>query len=306
MTRLQPLVRARVARLGDVGAAWAEALPSRLDELCARWGLSLGRPLPGGSAGYVVGARTAAGAPRVLKVLVPDPELADEADVLAAADGVGYARLHAAEPGALLMEALGESLERASRPPEEAFAALVATLREAWGAPAERVERRPVDKAALLLDDLDRHLAAVPAPVADEVGRVVGAAREVARGLSAAYDPGAAVLAHGDAHAGNLLRRPGGGWAFVDPEGLLVEPAYDLGVVLRDHSRRLLEASAPADLHRGWVEQVADQAGADAERVAAWAFLERVSTGLFVCALGSPPVGLPFLRSAALLLPDGP
>ncbi|GGF31776.1 hypothetical protein GCM10011519_01410 [Marmoricola endophyticus] len=302
--RLQPLVRARVARLGARGADWAERLPGRLEDLCEQWGLELGRPLAGGSASYVVAARTRDGAPRVLKVLVPDPDLADEAPVLAAADGTGYARLYEVEPDALLMEALGQPLERSGASPEDAFGALVTTLRRAWQVPAGLVVgRRPVDKAALLAADLERHVALVAPAVADEVRRTVDAAGEVARALSAAYDPAAGVLAHGDAHPGNLLRRPGGGWAFVDPDGLVVEPAYDLGVVLRDHSRRLLEHPSAADLHRGWVALVADQAGADPARVAAWAFVERVSTGLFVCALGSPAVGLPFLRSAALLVP---
>ena len=56
--RLQPLARARVASLGEVGAAWAATLPARLAEAADRWSLTLGRPRPGGSSSYVVSART--------------------------------------------------------------------------------------------------------------------------------------------------------------------------------------------------------------------------------------------------------
>ena len=74
--RLQPLTRARVADLGEAGARWQAGLPATLDDLAARWDLVWDRPVPGGSASYVVRARTRGGAERVVKVVLPDPALA--------------------------------------------------------------------------------------------------------------------------------------------------------------------------------------------------------------------------------------
>ena len=59
------------------------------------------------------------------------------------------------------------------------------------------------------------------------------------------------VVVHGDPHPANalLVRAPRAGaesgYAFVDPEGFLCEPAYDLGVVLRDWNEELLAAADP-------------------------------------------------------------
>lgn len=114
--RLQPLTRGRVERLGEAGRAWVAELPRVLEELAERWGLELGRGLPGGSASYVVTATTPDGERRVLKVPTPDQAHRTEvARLLGAAEGCGYVRLHAHDPvtGALLLDRLGDQLERA-------------------------------------------------------------------------------------------------------------------------------------------------------------------------------------------------
>ena len=194
--RLQPLVRARVASLGEAGASWADALPGVIDRLADEWHLTWGRPLPGGSASYVVAA-TRGDEP--LAVKVPLPDSAVEART-------GEARLLAAD----------------------------------------------LDKAASL-HDLVVDLEGAP-----------------------------------------------GGWVLVDPDGFREDPAYDLGVVLRDFATRLTGADGGRVL-RGWCESLGSRTGVDPQRVWEWAFLERVSTGLHVLGLGADRVAAPFLASAAHL-----
>ena len=132
--RLQPLARQRLASLGDAGTTWQTALPARLEALAERWQLALGRPMPGGSASYVVAATTADEQECVLKLGLPGHSLADEHRVLAAADGQGYVRClnHAPEDEALLLERLGPSLEHTPMPPGAKLDRLVDTLRTAW------------------------------------------------------------------------------------------------------------------------------------------------------------------------------
>ncbi|GAB2594337.1 hypothetical protein GCM10009593_38950 [Microlunatus antarcticus] len=299
--RLQPLARARVAALGEVGRAWHAGLPAVLDDLTRRWSVTLGRPLPGGSASYVVEARTAGGDPAVLKVALADPGFAAEAELLRRADGRGYARLlkHDAGPQAVLLERLGPGLGVSGLGAEEQLDVLARTLVTAWRPP----DRLPLDKARSLAGKVEarRHLAGTSGQAA--VDLALAYAAELGRA-----DPQDLVLVHGDPHPGNLLRvgspRPGAesGWCFVDPEPCVTDRAYDLGVAVRDFSATLLAEPAAASARLwSWCRRVAAPSRADPARVWAWGFLERVSTGLYVHSFGAPRVGEPFLRSAALL-----
>jgi streptomycin 6-kinase len=47
------------------------------------------------------------------------------------------------------------------------------------------------------------------------------------------------VLVHGDVHQWNALRA-GGGFKLVDPDGLLAEAEYDLGVIMREDPQCLI------------------------------------------------------------------
>jgi streptomycin 6-kinase len=56
----------------------------------------------------------------------------------------------------------------------------------------------------------------------------------------AAHDDERAVLVHGDVHQWNALQAPGG-FKLVDPDGLLAEAEYDMGILMREDPVELLE-----------------------------------------------------------------
>ncbi len=302
--RLQPLTRARVASLGEPGRAWQAGLPAVLAALAAQWSLTLGRPVPGGSSSYVVAARTADGADAVLKVAVPDPAFPAQAATLDRAAGRGYARLLAADLDrqALLLEALGPSLQQSSLAPADQLRRLADTLAEAW-LPAAGHPDPPLDKAGSLHALVSR-LGAEQVPPVEE--RVLTTALEYAR-RRAEVAPSELVVVHGDPHPANLLQvrapRAGAasGWCFVDPDGFVTDRAYDLGVTLRDWTSHLDGPDARRRLE-DWCLLLADRSGVDATRIWEWGFLERVSTGLYVRSFGADRVAEPFLRTAALLV----
>ena len=95
------------------------------------------------------------------------------------------------------------------------------------------------------------------------------------------------VIVHGDPHPDNLLAvtspRPGAesGYVFVDPDGFVADRAYDLGVAMRNWSRLLGGADA-RPIAEGLCAVLAERSGVDATRIWEWAFLERVSTGLYL------------------------
>ena len=299
--RLQPLTRARVAQLGDGGAAWHRALPVVLTELEHHWSLTLGRSLPGGSASYVVAARTSSGTEVVVKVCLPGFGLDDQVATLLRADGRGYARLldFDQDRQALLLERLGRSLETTGREPVDQLGVLADTLATAW---LDAGDRPPAAKADNLAAGIQASWERHGRPCSE---RVIDQAVEYA-GRRAA-DAGEPVVVHGDPHPGNALAAPGGragaetGFCFVDPDGFVADRAYDLGVALRDWSSRLTGTDARR-VAESYARVLADRTGVDVTRIWEWGFVERVSTGLYVLdVVGSPAVARPFLDSAERL-----
>ena len=164
---------------------------------------------------------------------------------------------------------------------------------------ADTVHRFAAAKAEWLADFVARKWVDLGRPCSQAAAeKAVSYAAERA----AAFDPERAVLVHGDAHAHNLLLKPdpaNGSTSFrlIDPEGLLSEPAHDLGVALRDHNEELL-AGDTAGTAAGRCRQAALLTGVNGEAIWQWAFIERVSTGLFLFRLGHRQEARPYLAVA--------
>ena len=84
----------------------------------------VGEQLGGGTAAFVARAVTAAGAAAVVKIAVPELGFPRRVRTLAVAEGRGYVRLLAQdlERDAVLLEALGVSLDRSGLAPESRHA----------------------------------------------------------------------------------------------------------------------------------------------------------------------------------------
>ena len=97
--------------------------------------------------------------------------------------------------------------------------------------------------------------------------------------------------------------KPGGGFKLVDPDGLLAEAEYDLGVVMREDPVELRHGD-PAERWR-WL---ARRCGLDATAIWEWGAVERVSTGLLCTLIDLQPVGREMLATADYVatLPPAP
>lgn len=289
------LTERRALQLGASGRQWLSGLPGLVEDLCARWSLTVVETLPGGSAAYVARVRTP-DRDAVLKIPLPgqDAQLRTIAD----ADGDGYVELLAHDGDAMLLEALGPSLDRSGWPPERQIETLCGILLRAWRVPRPEPVPGP-DKATRLAEFITELAARHPG-----WETTVAQALRFAERRAAVFDQDRCVLVHGDPHPANALRvvtRPTEtGYVFVDPEGFLAEPACDCGVVLRDWSGHLLAGDAVGDARR-WCRLVADHTGQDADAIWEWAFIERVSSGLYLLDLGAIDDGRRFLRVAGLL-----
>jgi len=304
---LDPLTRGRIGWLGESGAAWERSLPELLADLVRDWDLRLSDMPPGrGSNSYVRAVERSDGTPAVLKLAVDDAGLAQQAAVLRAADGRGFARLYEYDGPrqALLLERLGPALRTSGMPATDQLGVLADLLRVAWQVPLQVAPEVVAgdDKASSLhqlIVEFDERLGGICPPAAKKQALAYAEAR------AAAFDPAACVVVHGDPHPDNALAslEDPGSYRFVDPDGFWCDPGYDLGVVMRDWCAELgaLDRHDARALARTYCAQLATHADVDEDVVWQWGYIERVSTGIYATALGSPDVGKPFLETAALL-----
>ncbi len=272
---------------------WLDELPALLDELAARWAMSIGPAYSEGTEAYVAEALTADGRPAVLKVVVPgpDPGARHEATVLRLAAGEACAELfdHDLDRAALLMERLGPSLFRLGLPIGERHRILCDLATRLWRPAPDCGLPTGADKAAWLIDRIQTWWTELDRPCS---ARAVAHAVACAGRRQGAHDDERAVLVHGDIHEWNALRA-GKGFKLIDADGLLAEPAYDLGIMMREDPVELL-AGDPLDRAR-WL---ADRCGLDATAIWEWGVAERVSTGLLATAIDLQPIGREMLEVA--------
>lgn len=300
----------------SVGADdWLGRLPELVASLVADWDLTVGRPHDGGTEAWVCDVVDGDGRPAVLKLCVPRPRDDDrwgharrEALVLERAQGRACAELLAAdlERGALLLERLGPSLFDLGLPADRRLEILADVANRSWS-PADDGPDLGLptgkDKAAWLHSFIEEAWERLDRPCSRAAVDLAQAAGD-RRGR--AHDRRRSVLVHGDVHQWNTLQTLGPddaepvGWKLVDPDGLLAEPEYDLGVILREDPEELLadlEAGDPGRLAR-WL---AARTGTRAEAIWEWGLVERLSTGLLAVEIGLQPVGDQMLEVAERL-----
>lgn len=277
-----------------VGATrWVDELPALVAGLEREWSITVGRPFGDATEAFVAEATPDDGTPAVLKLLVPRAGDAarNEITVLRLTNGEGCVRLlrDDAERGALLLERLGRSLHELALPVAERLGILCSTAARVWrpapgcGLPTGAEKGRwLVDFITTTWEQLDRPCSA----------RAVDHALACAARRIAAHDDERAVLVHGDVHRWNALEAEGG-FALVDPDGLLAEAEYDLGVLVREDPLELLDGDP-----QGRARWLAVRSGLDAAAIWEWGVVERVSTGLLCAQVDLQPVGREMLAVA--------
>jgi streptomycin 6-kinase len=283
-------VRLKALAMGKAGEAWLAGLAHTLRELAEAWALMLDQPMRGGTEALVVAATTADGCEAVLKVFPPAGAGAarGEVETLLAAGGRGYADVYAFDEvrAAVLLERLGPPLATLHLPIDTQIAIICETLGQAWVAPPKGAHvTTGAEKARGLSAFIEEtwHALGKPCPP-----YVIDTALRYAEAREQSFDPASAVLAHGDAHAWNTLLVPGsepGRFKFIDPDGLLIERAYDLAIPMREWTDELL-AGDPLRLGVARCQRLAALTGVAEEPIWQWGFIERVSTALLCLHVG--------------------
>ena len=253
---------------GDDGRAWLGSLPSLVAECERRWSLAAGPPFAPLSYSYTAQARDRHGARVVLKLAVPGPFTVAEIDVLRLFDGDGAARLIDSDEGlgAMLLERLepGELLLD------------VDDDREATNIAADLMTRlrRPVPPVHRFHDIWEwmQGLERLRSAFGSGTGPFPADLIERAEALLASPSGEKAVL-HGDLHHYNILSAGREPWLAIDPKGIVGEPEYEAAAFLRNN---LLDQPTPRGVLSMRIDQLADEARLDRERMIAWGLADRV------------------------------
>ncbi len=272
--------------------AWLAGLPDTVADLASSWDISIGAVYEDATEAFVCEAANGAEL-FVLKIPIPRVEASIEYEALVLRFDGGRACAHLlredAATGALLLERLGTSLSRLGLSLGRRLEILCHCAERLWRpAPTLDLPSGAV-KARWLSDFIAVNWLELDQPCSEQAfDHAVACADRRAN----AHDPERSVLVHGDVHQWNALQA-GVDFKLIDPDGLLAEAEYDLGVMMREDPLELLAGDPFERAH--WL---ARRCGLDARAIWEWGVVERVSTGLLATKVGLQPVGAQMLLAA--------
>ena len=286
----EEFARSTVQLHGEAGRQWLDGLPALVEDLAARWSLTVGPPFAPLSYNYAAPAEGPGGARLVLKLGVPTRETLTEMEALLAFGGRGAARLvdSDAARGALLLERLEPGTQLAALCEADDGAATseaAAVMRKLHRAVPHQPRFFPT------VADWGRGFARCRAHFGGGTGPFPRRLFEEAESLYAELlsTSAAPVLLHGDLHHGNILAAAREPWLAIDPKGVVGEPAYEVGALLRNPLPQLLRFQQPVRVTGRRVARLSEELGLERARVRGWGLAQAVLSCWWAIEDGGEP-----------------
>jgi streptomycin 6-kinase len=275
----EDFARFMLTLFGEEGRAWLDRLPSILATCEERWNLRIGAPVGNLSFNYVAPAVLADGTEVMVKTGLTD-EFPSQPEALRRFDGHGMVQLLAYDEhhAVMLMERLkpGTSL-RAIEDDEAATEAATEVMRKLWQPLPEKHYPFPT------IHDWGQGFARLRTKYDGGTGPFPPATFDKAEKLYAELSASMAeqVLLHGDLHQDNILAAEREPWLAVDPKGVIGEPAFETGALLRNFWPDILSVPDPRSLMARRIDLLVALLGFDRERIYNWAFSQAVLSTLW-------------------------
>lgn len=294
---------ATILRLrGPSAREWLDRLPATLTEYAQRWSLTLGEPYAALSFNYVTRATRADGSPVVFKIgFTDDTELRTEAAALAAYRGRGMVALLAADldNAVLLLERIDPGTPLTTIEDDDLATSVAANVMRCFWQPTPDRHNFPTVARWGLGFERHRQQFSGSGPIPNALFEQ---AATLYRDLEASM--AAPVLLHGDLHHENILAATRGPWLAIDPKGLVGEPAYETGAILRNPHEQLRTLPDARPLLARRIALLADALDLDHERIRGWGLAQAVLSAVWSLEDGDDTAGAAFAVAIAQALSD--
>lgn len=288
----EAFLRNLTSTFGECGVQFLQRLPDLLESTARRWSLTLLPPFRNLTFNYVAPVVRADGSGAVLKAGVPRNDCATEINALRLYDGQGSVRLLEADPeqGLLLLERLAPGATLTALADEahdtKATSCAASVMRQLRPPVPAHHDFPTVGEWAQGLQHLRAHFdggtGPIPAALLSEAETLF------AELLLSSAPP---VVLHGDLHHDNILSATRGPWLAIDPKGVVGEPAYEVGAMLRNLWEDQHTITDPKRLLERRVHQLAEELEIDRARVRGWGVAQAVLSAWWCCEDGGdcPP-----------------
>ena len=261
---------------GEAGRQWLTDLPLLIDRCADRWSLTVSPPVPNLSYNYVAPAVRDDGTAVMLKINAPHDGRRTEMASLALCNGAGAVQLLASdlEWGAMLLERVQPGHSLVSMFPQnddEATRIAGLVMRQFWQPVPHDHPFPTVYDWSFGLKRLRQQFDGGVGPFPQEL---VTRAEALFAELLPSMDD--VVVLHGDLHHDNILAAQRQPWLVIDPQGVIGEPAYEVGALLRNPLPAIYSYPDLRQLTVRRIDILAETLALDRQRLIGWGMAQAV------------------------------
>jgi streptomycin 6-kinase len=263
---------------GERGREWLNDLRVLISSIEEQWSIRVHEPIHTLTYNYVAPATREDGTAAMLKLGVPGAHVEREAECLWRYDGQGapYLLEHDAALGAMLLERVQPGTDIKQLQESAAIEAAVMVMRQLHRAPISDARLPTVRDWWKGFQRLRERFSGATGPLP---GQLVDEAESLYAELAASMDEPA--LLHGDLHHENILAAERLPWIAIDPQGVIGEPAYEVGAFLRNPMPDLLNWPGLDRILQRRVAVFSELLGIDRRRIGGWGYSQAVLSAIW-------------------------
>lgn len=301
------IVKKKALSLGDVGEKWLNNIGNLITLLEDKWNVKVIKSLKGGSEAFVAEVTTTGNNKAIMKVVMPsvqgNSDFEQQITALKLANGKGYVRLidFDLKNRALLVEKLGKPLSEFNYSSKIQMEIICKTLNQTWIVVEQ--EKTNLQTSTSLITWFSTFIVDLWLELKKPCEKsIVDKSLSYLENRLRVAELQNGVLVHGDAHNGNILQVETSSesesmFKFIDPDGLIAEPAYDLGVLMREWADELILNPVESGYKRSIF--LGELTNVEPMSIREWGYIQAVATGLLLMKIGEKPQGMQLLDIAS-------